>query len=369
MALEMFTNGSTRDGDFDLLKDLQKMEEILFARRQDSQLGPAIDRSSNNENPSQEFTRPSVGPTADSDSAIDPPQAQQTDIEATNPEENSPIVQEEGDICQLDEELAEELESYEETNTESDSDTSSEEGSESSTDTAEGDLETGSSIGKGGRLLGTFLKRDETCDAVFCFRTEEVRVTESAYFPDDNSCIACVLENIAETMVELNSESVYPHKVTGNFLEPNMCKGAFKNLKFDIKVTLIERPIFSSDPVDKVTELSARSILSDWARQRSSTSRSDEAEKAVEASLNLESPSDALGLASNSEEIQARVALEQQIQEGVFPVSSSLDSQAGLILELHQRMNSMTIFFDSYSQMLNSMQSSLNSLHQKPVCE
>ena len=360
LALEMFTNGSTRDGDFDLLDDLQKIEDILFARRQDGQLGPSISRSGGGGAVSTDFERPGINSNTDTDNNTD--DEEESD---TNEEETPVVIHEDGDICQLDEDLARELEEFIANN---ETDSSDDEGDDS--DSSDGDRDTDVSPDSDrDRVLGSFIKRDSDCDEVFCFYTEEVRVTESAYFPDDNGCIACVLENMSETLEELNSQSVYPRKVTGNFLEPNMCKGSFGNMKFDLSVTLVERPIFSSDPVDSVTELSARSIVRDWRNQHSSSNRDEEAEEAVEAQLNLGSPSDLIDLSARSEEIQSQVDLERRIQEGLFPVSSSLDSEAGLIQELHQRMNTFTIYFDSYNQMLASMQSSLNTINSKPVCE
>lgn len=375
LALEMFMNGSKRDGDFDLLDDLQTIEDILFARRQDGQLGDSLDRSRDSGGiiKDTDFERPKV--IGSDEPTSNPADDDTTDDESTDDDENddSPVIHEEGDICQVDDELAAELEEFiEEALGESSSEEDSEDDTpdgEDGSDIGGGDSGAGTTIGKDGRIIGSFLKRDEECDEVFCFRVEKIKVSETSYYPDDNGCIACVLENLAESLNELNSQNVYPRKVTGNFLEPNMCKGSFGNLKFDLSVSLVERPIFSSDPVDEVTELSARSLIQRWRNNRSSSSRDDETERAVEAQLNLGNPSDITELAALTDQTEAQVDLERRIQEGLFPVASSIDAESGLVQDLHQRMNTLTVYFDSFNQMLSSMQSTLTALNSKPVCE
>jgi hypothetical protein len=357
IALEMYTNGTKRDAEFDLLDDLQKIENILFARREDGQLGPAISRSNGRAPGGVEFE-----PTATR--TIIETETTDSDESEEETQEDSPVIHESGEICQLDDLLADELEIFAElVETESeDTDTDTDDSTDdTSTEESETDIST--------KSLGSFIKRDNECDAVFCFYTEEIRVTETAYFPDDNGCIACVLENLAESLTELNSDSVYPRKVSGNFLEPNMCKGALRNMKLDLSVRLVERPIFSSDPVDSVTELSARGFIRDLRNRRSSSQRQDEVDDAIAAQVALGATTDITELSGQNEEIAAQVRLEQEIQQGLYPVSSSLDAASVLTQDLHQRMSSMWIYFDSYNQMLASIQSSLNTISSKPVCE
>ncbi len=372
LALELFTNGSTRDADFDLLDDLNRIERILFNRVSPSQFGDSINRERPaHEGLSESITQRLVSGDPDRDEDEEAPEEEDDEDEEETTEEDEPDIPE-SEICQIDDELAESLADYLEDEREAHSvDTDGEDGS-SGGDRSDGSRSRGSGGFGGGerKSLSKFQSREEPCEKPFCFYTEYIYKTETAFYPDDVGCIACVLETITAKTAEILDGSLVPHKVTGNFLEPDLCKVAFTENILSMRISLLARPIFPNDDVGNVVGLNPGDLeqSSDELGNPAVGDPSDRLENQAQARTNAGT------VGNQQEEVNVTAAQEQLLDDqqlalaGLFEVSQDIESQSALVQSLHQRMQTMNLYFDSFGDMLTEIQQTLIDTQNKPQC-
>lgn len=355
LALELFSNGSTADAEFDLLTDLNEIEALLFQHNQESQFGPSLSSYSNP-------TR-----TLNDTLAFEQNTDNNTDNQPNNNDTSSPNTPVEIDlppaeVCQIDPEILDQLRDYNNNNSNTDTDPNPDADGDSDSDEQSGNTER--------KSLTPLLPREDDCeiDDIFCFKIETIYRTEPAYFPPDD-CVACIIEDIAAITQDLVSEPLTPHKVTGNLFEPNLCKEAFSESVINIRVNLVERPIFPSDPLEELIELTP----SDLVEERNSESSPEvDDEESVANSLARDV---ALGIVDNAQDSVERAQLEAQrldeqrlIRQGLFTVNQDIASQSILIQDLHSRMQTMNIYIDSINGMLTQINGALQSVSNKNSC-
>jgi len=325
LAFEIFTNGTTSDADFDLLKDLNKIEKILFGEETDSQFGPSLNRPTAVEMATTTFERETQSITED-----------EPDLEL-----------EDDQICQIDNELTNSLIEHEEAEAE--------------------EVEADTQDRKPLRDLVANLRE---CDSIFCLRIERTYKTEYAYFPTDQSCISCLVEELSNSTNELVTSSLIPHKVTGNFGEPNVCKKSFGLNILSMRISLLQRPIIPNDTTEYVQELNPGQLAEQNREQSTSTvGEVDTADRIITNQTTLlgdeATPGDLAQEASLAESLESE---QEIIQANFFEVNQDLNSSSALIQTLHQRMQTMNSYFESYQDILSEIQQTLADTLNKPSC-
>lgn len=93
-----------------------------------------------------------------------------------------------------------------------------------------------------------------------CVQTSLVKETVSSYQPGD-SCVACEIENINESLEKTLAHSLIPNKVTGNILETAKCKDSYEIPGVDIKFIAIPAPVPTPSTDDVVF---GNNIFDEW---------------------------------------------------------------------------------------------------------
>ena len=351
LALEIFANGSTQDASFDLLKDLERIEKILFGENYGSQYDLSNSGRSNRRGQSVTSlflqTRSVISGSNNETSSTTP---ESTPIQI-NPE-----------ICQLEDDLIDNINEY-------NSETSTPDGE----DTGETPIGGSDVLDPGERkALNPLEPKDPTCTDVFCLRVERTYTTRSSYFPQDDTCIACTVEDIATITDDLIAESLVPRKVTGNFGEPNLCKESFAKNILSMRISLLKRPIVPETNVafNQVTELSP-SEIQNQNRDLSATSV-DPSRNLVDQTIQSRTSLgdiDQSSISNVASEADYQNQIDQGIRSNLLEVVQDINSNAALADALANRMQTMTIYFESYQEMLTEIQTILNDVTQKDSCE
>ncbi|MBL4694685.1 hypothetical protein JKY72_04925 [Candidatus Gracilibacteria bacterium] len=115
----------------------------------------------------------------------------------------------------------------------------------------------------GGSLAGGaagFATTGFSASASICVDTELIYKTVSSYTPGD-SCVLCEIEKINELMNETVSHSLIPNKASGNLLESAKCKRSFELPLVDMKFIAISAPV-STPPNDDL--IVGNNIFEEW---------------------------------------------------------------------------------------------------------
>lgn len=347
LALEIFANGSTRDASFDLLKDLERIEKILFGENYGSQYD-----LSNSDNGGR---RQSIGSLFQQATTVR--NGSNTSQTASTPEDQPIIINPE--VCQLDDDLVSNLNEY-----------YSEFANPDTEDDPAPIGDSGSNIGDR-KALNPLEPNNESCTDIFCLRVERIYATRTSYFPVDDTCIACTVEDIATITDELIAESLVPRKVTGNFGEPNICKESYSKNILSMRISLLKRPIVPETNVAfrQATELSPEGVQNQ-NRELSATN--------VDSSRNLVDQTiqgrtslgdiDQASISNVASEAEYQNQIEKQLRSNLLAVVEDINSNAALADALATRMQNMTIYFESYQEMLTEIQTILNDVTQKDAC-
>jgi len=261
---ELFANNNTSDSPFDLIDDLTRIEQILFASQSEvlldgtSQLDkitglskrPSLSRS----------PRPETSPTPPSGSAPEDPDQPQTNQpegqQAQTPQISSDPSPNE---CQADPDLESQINEFEQnrpetsSSTDSPSDTGSDDSSSggpraNNTSGGGGSQSSNSNNNRQGNPNSSLPPTEPTeikCEEgeIFCFVKEEVMGRWGLVMPAFKNCVNCQVKTMQEFMKQLLSQNLAPKKVTGNFGEFPYCKVALKKSVAGIDFTVISKAI------------------------------------------------------------------------------------------------------------------------------
>lgn len=98
-------------------------------------------------------------------------------------------------------------------------------------------------------------------DFYICLELKTKWATYSTVIPDA-PCVSCELQKVLAYMNKTVEHSFIPHKVTGNYLEPSLCKSALANL-VDIKFNMIWTPIMTPPKGDAIL---GKNIFVEWKK-------------------------------------------------------------------------------------------------------
>lgn len=300
MPNEIFQNGDTSDSGFDLINDLNNIENILFKKMDPIDIGGAFDASSSGGSgttgapgtpgsktgPTSPVSGPSSGSgsTGTSSSALTAsgsasgstgPGGSGAGADASGLGEK-PSATENPNICFADGALDKALEDfdskkttdshYKETPTapKTGGDTGSDgsggsgggggggndekTGTTSSALSAPGEFDFNPPASQGPAQpapADNWLKAPP-CTDVLCIQVNFVKAPASAYVDSDN-CIACHVEKINEKLKYTINHSLIPGKATGNLLEPGICKQATADLlrSVNIRFYAVAKPVLT----------------------------------------------------------------------------------------------------------------------------
>ncbi len=93
-----------------------------------------------------------------------------------------------------------------------------------------------------------------------CLTTEFIKKTYVTYLPGE-SCVLCEIERINEFLNETVSHSLIPNKVSGSYMAPTKCTEAYQAPLIDMQVITIPAPISTPANYDLISETN---IFEEW---------------------------------------------------------------------------------------------------------
>ena len=369
IAMEIFANGSKSDAGFDLLDDLENIEEILYNDVSPSAFGPTINfndsrnmgittsgiLSGSSYNPV--FTGPVVPPGNSSGT-----EGSSTSSGNQNPEQNL--------VCPVDPVLQNSLTDY---NSEQNGDAASGDGTDPNSDP-----DPSNSSGPKNNLFqnlnpslpSPFNPNPKKCPdgAVFCLRTESIYSTATSYFPADRDCLACELSKLSTSAKTLAEGNLTAQKVTGNFLEPNICKKVAFNRLFNFRVNILPRPVLPpQNKEDEVTETSPADIEATLSRRCSTSAQSGFATTSTSSSITRSgSIADTIGAEATASNFEDENCF---LQTAATTNALNLDSYSNQTGGLSVRLESFTNYLSSLHQLTQEINETLSAIKSKPVCQ
>lgn len=295
-AKEAFMNNSTEDSFFDLIVDLNVLEQVLF----NSQSEILLDGMSNTQsltglpagfsnvptptNPtpqSQEQANPNPGQTTPPD---DQAETEQDSQDRTQPTTPSVISQSETSSCDADPELTQQLENIQPPQTDSSSDsnptgsqnTNPQDNQQSNQQPSpepdpQATNEPVSSQNNTTTPLGfsDYPTMEFECeeDQMFCLSVEEVMGRFGLVIPADQNCLACKVSQIKAAMNQILAVNLLPQKVTGNIGEFPFCKEELKKSLIVFNFKVLSKPLRPTDPTREVREAQITQSLPTPPRQ------------------------------------------------------------------------------------------------------
>ena len=253
--------------------------------------------------------------------------------------------------------------------------------------------------------------RSLPCNEIFCVKINLVTDTENPVVktqPASANCIACHTGYILASMEETLSKSLNPNKVSMNVMEDATCKQGSKDIRLDINVYAVARPIVldPGDEIDETPDQNIADLKAKWVgisgipipgaydRPRNNVERAvvkDEIKDAIKEARKLEAGktnSDAacdalfnlagssLAGASKLDEAAeactaAREAIVQENQEifDSMTFQSQMDFDGTLYSQMSAELIKLMQFFEAFEEPLNQSQEILNKiLTEKNYC-
>jgi hypothetical protein len=360
-ALELFTNNNQKDSTFDLVSDLNTIEQKLFGINPPSVFGdmPSSGRS-NAQNLSD------AGYSADFRPEITPASSSPE----TSATENAPDSQQNTAnalACPIDSGLQAELNQFEVAANEPESTDSA----DTSSPASGSNTQLLNSLASGlPPTFKVFPSPDQRCaDAVktfgnlFCLKIEEVRTTAGLQFLGEQYCVACVIEKISNITAELSAQSLTPSKLTGNFGEPSVCKKAVLSA-FSLNIYFVPKPARSDLPLTAQLEQTSlrntASSLSPEIEQPDTAEVLNRASDAIQESL--------LGVNTAIQDAQTIVAAENAGRS----INSQLGPEIETLTEFSNQLNARLLTFSqnfvTLNEQIQALQDTFISVTQKPAC-
>jgi len=371
-AREVFMNNETSDSPFDLIKDLEKLEKLLFNFQSEVLLDGMYKSESLSGLPMgfSNVSLSSLAPGSDSDtpqlSTDDERDDTGSDVTGTPPTQAGAIdiiQQPESSECDLDPDLNDQLDQINQNNqdsNENDQDNTSSGGSNNqepsspeNTDAQDENEQVSSQNNSTTALpFSDYPTLNDECpeDQIFCLKQEEIMGRWGLVIPEDKNCIACKVSQIKAGMSQVLAVNLVPKKVTGNFGEFPYCKEELKKslIIFDFKI--LSRPMRASDPTTEVTTASVEDILPTRSPAETST---------LPTTNILEADPEA-----------------QELERAIQAANAEADLFTDEINDLKQgyedivdRMNLFNKHMKSISTALKSLRDNANELTTKSTCE
>lgn len=393
LVYEIFTDNNSQNSGFDLLKDLNKIEEQLFNQssqssiqyqnRSDywksfsssaftSSLSPVNFSSFSTNQPS---TISSPDPVNQSSSEIQSTNQSETEVQLSSvPAYQFPKIQY-GAICQIDPDLAEEVGIFTENNSNSNTETSSNsQPSDSSVTNNSSDTisssSTSSNITPSSYQVSpfqiNFTNPSQTCpaDQIFCF-TRELKYNQiDLQYPESENCVACIINRLNQSLQNLLDNGVLPQKITGNFGEPALCKKASVG-KVGLNLNIFSKPILSEVPAPDYIQ-----NLDPYQTQNISQSQNSTSNNGFSIQDDSQTNRD-LNLISQTNTQQFISQFDSSFRSS-FSSNSQVDqvitSQNTHFKEISNQITTLNLYLESFNTSLTQLNQNFTELINLPEC-
>ncbi len=105
------------------------------------------------------------------------------------------------------------------------------------------------------------------CNDIFCLKVNFIKKPATATYRDADNCIACHIEKIDEKLKQTINHSLVPAKATGNLLEPGLCKSATFDLLgsglLGLRFHAVSKPVLTPTNDDLIY---GSSIVQEWEK-------------------------------------------------------------------------------------------------------
>jgi hypothetical protein len=397
--VEIFANGDLYDSGFDLVYDLDIIEQIIFLK------GTASDVYTGDDPSKETGYGPDAGddikdmytPTPYGGTSTPKTSSEVADIPDKFTELKEELTEEDDadrDTCSCDQDLLAGVDDYDAGHAADDEDTSGTEAADSSgannsdtndlvadldaftDDTTEPATEESASSSSG----KSSWKKEMECEPgdFICMKLEFIWKEASAYNNSDN-CIACHLEKINDAFDKTLKKSLTPNKATGNMFESGKCKGDLNlggMLDFNIITVLVpplppanDELIFAHSIGKEFDKFLARfapdsliEVLGSDEKKRSSQIE-ETTLQAMEYS-NMEST--ASEIFEKIEEIEAQAKAEVAANLERLETEQKVSSGAEMFQALGMEMDQMNMYFNSFKYIFEQIKGPCFETANKP---
>lgn len=276
-ANEVFVNGDESDSGFDVLYDLELIEYILFG--EDSAIGSGMsDYAGENNLLSQTSNSPTPeeASTESTDTTEEPSISEEPSTEDEQPTEETTSQTEENEDepvnpaeCLADTGLQSAFneagivtidqptdtnpsadQNNDETTNDNDDDSGADENSDNNDNNDNGDSDNDSPADT--TEADDPWATPKICDGVFCL-TIEFKNNEEPQLSRTSNCVKCHVDYIVQALVDTTSQTLNPGKLSGNLLEPSMCKRSLLSTGINLSFIPIAMPV-QTPPADDIVD-------------------------------------------------------------------------------------------------------------------
>lgn len=379
---EIFTDNNSQNSGFDLLTDLNQIEEKLFQQGTPNTISYSNRDRSNfwNQYNSSPFISTFAPVNFTSFSTSTPVQdpisnPTQTPTQPTTPDsEDEPTFQfpslQYGSICQVDPEFKEEIDIFRSQN-ETDSQNNSQESQIDSNNTnpipsSPLPIQTQIANYSSTPFQINFNGSSQSCpaDQVFCF-TQELKFNQvDLIYPEGSDCVSCIINRLNQNLQNLLDKGVLPQKITGNFGEPALCKQAAYG-KIGLNLNIFSKPIIPQQPDSSSIQGLNPSGYESLANQQKSLSNSGFSiteDSNTQRDLNLLSQ-------TNTQEFitQFDQNLDTDFSKN-SEVAQKIQAQQQHFDSLSEQINTLNFYFESFNTSLDQMNQNFVELVNLPEC-
>lgn len=363
VAYELFSNGNQDDSTFDLITDLNEIEDLLFAEVAPSQFGDLSDSSksaiSRLSNMSFDVN---AGPSQSSVTSNNPtPNQNPGSTNTSTPDEPTAN----GLACPIDSNLAQDIHDFETSQTTSPGPTSP----TSDASQPSGNTSNTSSNSITSALtpnLKTFSPINTKCQNaiaqfgdLFCLRVETIRATAGLEFVGEQYCVNCLINKLATLAKDLNSESVTPRKITGKFGELAVCKNQIFNA-FSLNISFI--------PAPARPDLQIVDIIQD-VNVTPPVSPTREEVTVAETLIRAKESTDNLIKAYETQALAEEIVESEQVSANIESnLAGGLATQSIFVKDLSLRLTIFKQNFTSIREQISQIQADFNQLNNKKAC-
>ncbi len=424
---EIFEDGDTSNSGFDLINDLNNIENILFKKMDPIDIGGNFDASSTSgtgtgggsgPQPTQNGTKapgngPSSGQTGTASSALGSSGGgtQQVSPEAsTSGLGQKPSATDNPNICFADTTLDKALKdfenkkatdaNYKETPTQTPPAANANKGSNGNNGTGEntGTAQSASTASApftfNPPVTATVQPAPASnwlttppCNDVLCIQVNFVKKPASAYVDSDN-CIACHVEKINEKLKETINHSLIPGKATGNLLEPGICKQATADLfnTVGMRFYAVAKPVLTPTNDDLIY---GSSMVDEWdkfvntykpfpfyeksvpdpSNPNADTFIPNIEDSAAKAAVAYATPDTTIDQVTNSidQQVQGQQKAVSQAVAVASPAVQS-DTDSSFYQSIQRELEQMNYYFDSFQNILHRLHEKVGDVDEDHAC-
>jgi len=226
------------------------------------------------------------------------------------------------------------------------------------------------------------------CTDIFCIQVNFVKKPVSSYVDADN-CIACHVEKIDEKLKETIGHSLIPGKATGNLIEPGICKQATADLMRSVNMRFyaVAKPIKTPTNDDLVYGTSASDEFTKFLNTykpfpfyeqkvpdpkdpTQDTSVPSVVDSATKAALQYATADTTFSALSN--QIQQQVQGTQNAiaqQAAVYDASVKTDTDSSFYQSIRNELDQMNFYFDNFQTILNTINNNVPNSGITPACQ